>query len=135
MTKFHRQNCGRFLIGANSYSMQMRMLNIISLYLRREQDFDMIIGPFAFIGIFDNVINITKNVTKAMSEIFNQTTVLTFIEKHRILDLLNDCSKKRSIYSIPIKSLNTMEISGAHTREVYKRNGHLVFFLISHSTN
>lgn len=99
--------------------MQMRMLNIICVYLHREQDTDMAINPLTFIAIFDDAINLTKDVAKAMTDIFNKTAVLTVIEKHRILDLLNNCSEKRSIYSIPVKSLSRTKISGIQIQEVH----------------
>lgn len=133
--KFYRQNCGRFLIDAKCYSMQMRMLNIICIYLRREQDFTMSINPFAFIAKFDGVVNVTEDVMKTLIGIFNKTTTLTLIEKHRILDLLNNCSKKRSIFSMPIKSLNLMDISGTHVHLEVCRRSFLFFSLLISNSN
>lgn len=105
-SKFSRQNCGRFLIEAKCYSMQMRMLNIIFSYLCGREH--MTKNPLAFTAMFERVITVTNGLSTAVTDIFNKNAELTLIEKHRLLDLLNHCAPKRSIYSIAI----TQEVYG-----------------------
>lgn len=104
----------------------MRMLNIICLYLSCDDDMD--INPFAFIDTFKD-INVTTDTTKALNKIINKKTALTFTDKHQLLELINGCSEKRSVYSIPVKSLSSMEILVADTGEVCN-DVHILFLIL-----
>lgn len=113
----HRQSCGKFLIGAKNYSIQMRMLNIIVTYLHRKHERHPAKKAHTFFVIFGNTINVTSDVIKKVTDAFIMTTALRFEEKHRLLDLLNTHSSiKRSVYSIPIKS---MKLAGIPVRKVW----------------
>lgn len=81
----------------------MRMLNIIYSYLCGREDINTTINPLVFIAIFENVINVTDDFNRAVNDILNKNAVRTLIEKHRVLDLLNHCTPKRSIYSMSIE--------------------------------
>lgn len=116
----YRRNCGSFLIETTTYSMQMRMLQIICKYLRRDDDGVSMISAHKFIATFGKV-KFTKDVRTAITEIFNKTSALKLGEKHQLLDHINSCLEKRSIHSFPIKSLNSMTVSAAYTGEVCRR--------------
>lgn len=92
--------------------MQMRMLNVICSYLRRDDD-----GVDKFIATFEKV-DIAQATKTAIIEVLKKTSPLTYADKHQLLEHINGCLKKRSIHSIPIKSLSSMEFNAAYTREV-----------------
>lgn len=113
---FDRQNCGRFLIEASCYSMQMQMLDIIYSYLNGEhlKGNDVTMKPYVFLKVFSGVVNSLSNddLMKAAVKIFEKKNALsTFNDKHRMLDLLNRFTENRSIYSMPIKSLKSKSIA------------------------
>lgn len=113
---FDRQNCGRFLIEASCYSMQMQMLDIIYSYLNGEhlKGNDVTMKPYVFLKVFSGVVNNLRNddLVKAAVKIFEKKNALsTFNDKHRLLDLLNGFTENRSIYSMPIKSLKSKSIA------------------------
>lgn len=101
----------------------MRMLNIICSYLRRDDD-----GVEKFIATFEKV-EMTQGAKTAINKVLKKKSPLTYDDKHQLLELINGCLEKRSIHSIPIKSLSSMKVNAAYTREVCIRI--FIFSLIS----
>lgn len=127
--KWDRQNCGRHLLEASCYTVQMQMLDIICSYLHGEhlEDADVILKPAAFVKVFRDMITdiVDTGLLQVATEIFEKKSLPTFNEKHRILELFNGRTENRSIHSMPIESL--MRLHKDVRKKVKEKNGRLVY--------
>lgn len=108
------------MVASHRYLFQMRMLAIICGYLSREQ-------PTTFLAVFADTIHLTSDAIKAMTKILDKPKKLTFSEMHRLLNLLNQCLEKRSVYSIPVQSMQPMPFLGVDMTKVCTSMAHLIF--------